>query len=64
MGKVDSEVYTLKEFLVAHKIGRTTFYRLLENNKAPDIIKFDKKILISKKAAEEWRERMTKKNGI
>jgi predicted DNA-binding transcriptional regulator AlpA len=64
MSQIDFEVYTLKEFLLAHKISRATFYRLIKNNKAPAIIKFDKKILISKKAAEEWREKMTKKNSI
>jgi predicted DNA-binding transcriptional regulator AlpA len=61
MEKLESEVYTLKEFLLAHKIGRTTFYRLMKKNKAPDVLQMEGKVLITKKAAEEWRERMTKK---
>lgn len=52
--------YSIDEFCRLHNIGRTTFYNLLKNGIAPDVMKIGRKTLISVEAAEKWRNSQSK----
>jgi hypothetical protein len=46
------------EFCAAHGIGRSLFYKLVENGRGPKLARVGRRTLISAEAAAEWRKRM------
>ena len=48
------ELFTVTEFCKNTKLSKATFYLLLKEGKAPQIIKVGKRTLISRKAFEKW----------
>jgi hypothetical protein len=51
-------VYTVDEFVAAHRICRATFYNLLKDGKGPVTMKPNRRTLISGEAAADWRRKM------
>jgi predicted DNA-binding transcriptional regulator AlpA len=56
----NKDTYTISEFCKMHNMCKVTFYRLIAAGKAPKLIKLERKVLISKEAAAEWRKNMEK----
>ena len=54
------EAFTVASFCKAHGISKGMFYVLLEDGSAPATMLVGRRRLISREAAEKWRERMTK----
>ena len=50
--------FSIKQFCKAHAISRAKFYLLLNEGKAPRIMKVGRRTLISVEAASEWRKQM------
>ena len=50
---------SVREFCDRHNISRQTFYTLLREDAAPQIMRVRGRTLISDEAASAWRERMT-----
>jgi len=48
-------VYTVSEFCKAHKIGRTTFYKLIADKNAPRLMRIGKRVFITRESAAKWR---------
>ena len=53
--------YSVDKFCAAHSISRSFFYELLKGGKAPRIFKAGHRTLISREAADEWRNTQSKK---
>jgi hypothetical protein len=51
-------VYTVPEFINAHKISRAVFYKLLKLGLGPKLMKVGARTLITAESAQEWRFRM------
>lgn len=51
-------VYTVPEFISAHRISRAGFYKLLKLGLGPKLMKVGTRTLITAEAAQEWRFRM------
>jgi excisionase family DNA binding protein len=49
---------TIKQFCELNAITRSMFYRLIDANNAPRITGIGRRRLISRVAAEEWRQRI------
>lgn len=49
---------SVTEFCSAHRISRATFYNLVNDGKAPTLMKVGSRTLISIEAAAAWRRRM------
>jgi predicted DNA-binding transcriptional regulator AlpA len=47
--------YSVAAFCAAHNICRASFYKLLKAGRAPSFIRVGRKILISREAAQAWR---------
>lgn len=52
------ETYSIKEFCKVYGIGVNSFYNLKDDGKAPRFFKVGTRVLISKKAADEWMQKM------
>lgn len=50
--------FSIDEFCSAHRISRAMFYKLLDQGKAPRLMKVGTRSLISEEAAAEWRRQM------
>lgn len=48
-------VYTVEEFCDAHKMSRTTFFKLRRAGKGPTVKELGNKLLISRESAQAWR---------
>src|SRR6185312_4755660 len=53
-GGAPVSAYTINECCRAHRLGRSTFYKLLREGSAPRIVHVGKKVLIPADAAAEW----------
>ncbi len=49
----------INQFCFDHDMGRTTFYKLLNEGKGPDIIKLGRRTIITAESAKRWREKMS-----
>jgi hypothetical protein len=49
--------YSVAAFCKAHSLCRASFYKLLKAGRAPAFIRVGRKILISREAAQAWRNR-------
>jgi hypothetical protein len=49
------ECFSIDEFCRAHRIGRSTYYRLRDDKRGPDECRFGDKVVITKEAAARWR---------
>lgn len=49
---------TIAQFCSAHGLGRTSFYHLVKQGKAPRLMKVGRRTLISSEAAADWRRDM------
>ncbi len=47
--------YSITEFCAAHRISKSTFYRLLKEGDAPALTHVRSRVLISAEAAAAWR---------
>ncbi len=59
----DTQMYSLAEFCAAHRISRSLLYQLLKQDQGPRITKIGNRVLISRRAAEEWRERVERESA-
>lgn len=57
-GNSTQPAYSVAEFCAAHRIGRTFFYELLKQRRAPRLMKLGRRVLISAEAAADWRAAM------
>jgi hypothetical protein len=55
-------VYTLKEFIRAHRISRGKFYQMVKDGEGPDFMHVGSRRLITVEAAAAWREKLTKRS--
>jgi hypothetical protein len=56
-------VYTLKEFIRAHRISRGKFYQLMKDGEGPDLMEVGARRFVTFEAAQRWREKLTKRSG-
>lgn len=49
---------SVSEFCLAHRIGRTHFYAMLKQGRAPRLMRVGRRVLISAEAAADWRREM------
>ena len=60
----EPRAYSVINFCAAHAISRSFFYELIKCGKGPRIFKAGHRTLISREAADEWRnEKSTKSEG-
>ena len=52
------ENLTLPQFMAVYAVPRTTFYDLVKRGHAPRVLRVGRRVLINRKAAEEWVTRM------
>lgn len=52
------ENLTLPQFMAAYSVPRTTFYDLVKRGHAPRVLRLGRRVLINRKAAEDWVTRM------
>jgi hypothetical protein len=52
---VPTKCFTIEEFCMAHRLGRSTYYRLREEGRGPEECRLHGKIVITKEAAARWR---------
>lgn len=57
----DPEAYTIVEFCRAHRVGRSTLYRLISQGLAPEITTIGDRCIITREAAARWRESVSGK---
>ena len=57
---IDRDSFQIVEFCRRNGISRSTFYNLQAEGRAPRTFNVGRRVLISKEAAAEWRERMEK----
>jgi predicted DNA-binding transcriptional regulator AlpA len=55
----EPQAYSIAQFCTAHNISRAGFYNLLNQGRAPAVMKVGKRTLISVESAREWRARLT-----
>jgi predicted DNA-binding transcriptional regulator AlpA len=58
MKEIQKLAFSIAEFCRAHSIGRSTFYELKNDDRAPQMMKVGKRSLISAEAAAAWRLQM------
>ena len=59
-----SMMSSVAEFCHQHGISRGTFYKLLNEGRAPKAVKIGRRTLISSEAAQEWRRRMEREAAV
>jgi excisionase family DNA binding protein len=52
------ENLTLPQFIAAYSVPRSTFYDLVKRGHAPRVLRVGRRVLINRKAADEWVTRM------
>ncbi len=52
------ETYSIKQFCEAHNISRAKFYLLVNEGKAPKLMKVGRRRLVSLESAKDWRQQM------
>ncbi|MEM5419834.1 hypothetical protein [Paraburkholderia ferrariae] len=57
-GSNDLGAFTQAEFCAAYGVNRVTFHRMEKAGTAPTTIRVGRKVLITRRAAREWEERM------
>lgn len=58
--------FSINEFCKLHSISRAKFYLMINAGEAPQIMQVGRRRLISREAAQKWRQQMeqqTEKNG-
>ena len=50
--------FSIQQFCSSHSISRAKFYLLLNEGKAPKLMKVGRRVLISIEAAQQWRYQM------
>lgn len=55
---INKQTYSILQFCEAHNISRAKFYLLLNEGKAPRIMKVGRRRLISIESAADWRKMM------
>lgn len=55
----DPAAYSVREFCEAHSLSRAFFYKLRDQGMGPQIMKLGRRTLISREAAQQWRQRTT-----
>lgn len=53
-------VLSVNDFCFAHCISRNTFYALLRSGNGPEILRINRRTLITLEAAEKWRNEHSK----
>lgn len=53
--------FSISEFCQLHGLGRTTYYQMEREGKAPRVMRVGKRVLISAEAAADWRSAMERK---
>jgi len=54
---LDPPVYTVAEFCASHRVSRSALYKLWAAGTGPRFKRIGVKVLITREAAAEWRER-------
>ena len=55
---INKQTYSILQFCEAHNISRAKFYLLLNEGKAPKLMKVGRRRLISMESAADWRKMM------
>ena len=53
-----TETYDIPSFCKAYGIGRSTLYRLWNEDNGPAVMRVGRRRIISREAADEWRKRV------
>lgn len=56
-------LYSVIQFCKIHGISRSLFYKLAKEGRGPQIMKVNRRTLISREAAEDWVRRMELESG-
>lgn len=56
-------LFSIPDFCRAHSISRGMLYRLIGRGEGPMTVKVGRRTLISAKAAQDWRERLSRNPG-
>lgn len=55
--------YTIPQFAAAYHISRVYYYTLKAQGKAPQEIRLGRRVIITRRAAEAWEERMAEEQN-
>ena len=55
---INKQTYSILQFCEAHNISRAKFYLLLNEGKAPRLMKVGRRRLVSMESAADWRKMM------
>jgi hypothetical protein len=50
------DAMTIEQFCARHQISRATLYQMMDTNDGPDTMSVRGRVLISREAAQRWRE--------
>ena len=56
--RVELAAYTVDSFCESHGISRALFYKLASQGRGPRLMKVNRRTLISREAAADWRAQM------
>jgi predicted DNA-binding transcriptional regulator AlpA len=56
--------YTLAQFCAAYHISRVHYYTLKEKGDAPQEMRLGRRVIITRRAAELWEERMIRQQSL
>jgi hypothetical protein len=56
---IELDAYSIEEFCRRHSISRGTYYNMKADGSGPRETRAMGRVLITKEAAQEWRERVT-----
>ena len=56
-------LYTIPEFIKAHRISRGKFYQLMKDGEGPDLMEVGARRFVTFEAAQRWREKLTRHSG-
>ncbi|MDN7503486.1 hypothetical protein QZM43_12180 [Burkholderia orbicola] len=56
--------YTLAQFCAAYHISRVHYYTLKEQGKAPQEMRLGRRVIITRRSAEAWEERLISEQAV
>jgi len=60
---IETEIFDVNSFCIAHMISRAHFYNLLKVGLGPETMKLGRRRFISKDAATRWHRKMEQKTA-
>jgi predicted DNA-binding transcriptional regulator AlpA len=56
---MDAQAFTIVEFCEAYRLSRSSFYNAVARGEAPALMRIGRRVMISRRSADEWREKIT-----